>query len=115
MMCLTADPGVGKTFTLHLLCEQRPALHALRLLPRPQARPDDLRHSLHRALNLPGHPPQDAASATTTYATRWQSRPASSPLTKPTNFPPPASNTCATSTTIPSRKSLSCSSPAGPA
>ncbi|MFH8804888.1 AAA family ATPase [Streptomyces sp. NPDC017936] len=62
MMCLTADPGVGKTFTLHILCEQRPTLPALRLLPRPQARPDDLRHSLHRALNLPGDPPQDAGT-----------------------------------------------------
>ncbi|AYN37688.1 ATP-binding protein [Streptomyces dangxiongensis] len=60
MMCLTADPGVGKTFTLHTLCEQRPTLPALRLLQRPQARPDDLRHSLHHALNLPGDPPQDA-------------------------------------------------------
>ncbi|MGW8743650.1 AAA family ATPase [Streptomyces sp. NPDC055794] len=62
MMCLTAHPGVGKTFTLHILCKQRPALPALRLLPRPQARPDDLRHSLHRALNLPGNPPQDAGT-----------------------------------------------------
>jgi type II secretory pathway predicted ATPase ExeA len=60
MMCLTADPGVGKTFTLHTLCQQRPTLSALRLLPRPQARPDDLRHSLHHALDLPGDPPQDA-------------------------------------------------------
>ncbi|MEU2309350.1 ATP-binding protein [Streptomyces misionensis] len=60
MMCLTADPGVGKTFTLYILCQQRPNLPALRLLPRPQARPDDLRHSLHHALNLPGDPPQDA-------------------------------------------------------
>ncbi|MDF3300091.1 ATP-binding protein [Streptomyces tropicalis] len=60
MMCLTADPGVGKTFTLYILCEQRPTLPALRLLPRPQARPEDLRHSLHHALNLPGDPPQDA-------------------------------------------------------
>ncbi|WP_051900868.1 ATP-binding protein [Streptomyces aureus] len=59
MICLTADPGVGKTFTLHTLCEQRPDLPALHLLPRPQARPDDLRHSLYRALNLPGDPPQD--------------------------------------------------------
>ncbi|SOE09016.1 AAA domain-containing protein [Streptomyces sp. 2323.1] len=59
MMCLTADPGVGKTFTLHTLCDQRPALPALRLLPRPQARPDDLRHSLYRALSLPDNPPTD--------------------------------------------------------
>ncbi|EPY92732.1 ATP-binding protein, partial [Streptomyces noursei] len=59
MMCLTADPGVGKTFTLHTLCEQRTTLPTLRLLPRPQARPDDLRHSLYRALSLPGTPPQD--------------------------------------------------------
>lgn len=59
MICLTADAGVGKTFTLHLLCETRPALPVLRLLPRPQARPDDLRASLHHALNLPGPPPQD--------------------------------------------------------
>ncbi|MFG3370346.1 AAA family ATPase [Streptomyces sp. NPDC048156] len=59
MICLTADPGVGKTYTLHILCEQRPTLPALRLLPRPQARPDDLRHSLYRALELPGDPPKD--------------------------------------------------------
>ncbi|MFG2948426.1 AAA family ATPase [Streptomyces adustus] len=62
MICLTADPGVGKTFTLHTLCEQRPTLPALQLLPRPQARPDDLRHSLHRALDLPGDPPKDAGT-----------------------------------------------------
>lgn len=59
MICLTADAGVGKTFTLYLLCEQRPALPVLRLLPRPQARPDDLRGALYRALNLPGTWPQD--------------------------------------------------------
>lgn len=60
MICLAADAGVGKTFTLHLLCEQRPVLPVLRLLPRPQARPDDLRGSLHHALHLPGTVPQDA-------------------------------------------------------
>ncbi|MEU6325167.1 ATP-binding protein [Streptomyces sp. NPDC047009] len=59
MVCLTADPGVGKTFTLHTMCDERPTLPALRLLPRPQARPDDLRHSLYRALSLPGDPPRD--------------------------------------------------------
>ncbi|MFE9459504.1 AAA family ATPase [Streptomyces californicus] len=59
MLCLTADPGVGKTFTLHALLDQRPHLPALRLLARPQARPDDLRHSLHHALGLPGSPPKD--------------------------------------------------------
>ncbi|MET7829280.1 ATP-binding protein [Streptomyces sp. NPDC005386] len=59
MICLTADPGVGKTYTLQLLCEQRPDLPALRLLPRPQARPDDLRHSLYRELGLPADPPAD--------------------------------------------------------
>ncbi|MGW1543247.1 AAA family ATPase [Streptomyces sp. NPDC002309] len=60
MVCLTAEAGVGKTFTLHLLCERRPALNVLRLLPRPQARPDDLRRNLYHALSLPGAPPQDA-------------------------------------------------------
>ncbi|WP_326782453.1 ATP-binding protein [Streptomyces longwoodensis] len=60
IICITADPGVGKTFTLNILCEQRPALPTLRLLQRPQARPDDLRHNLHHALNLPGDPPHDA-------------------------------------------------------
>ncbi|MGF2213781.1 AAA family ATPase [Streptomyces albidoflavus] len=62
MMSLIADPGVGKTFTLHILCEQRPGLPVLRLLPRPQARPDDLRHDLHHALHLPGDPPADAGT-----------------------------------------------------
>ncbi|MEU6527265.1 ATP-binding protein [Streptomyces sp. NPDC046924] len=59
MICLTADPGVGKTYTAHILCDQRPDLPVLWLLPRPQARPDDLRHTLYRALDLPGDPPED--------------------------------------------------------
>jgi type II secretory pathway predicted ATPase ExeA len=59
MMCLAADPGVGKTFTLHTWCDQRPDRLSVRLLPRPQARPDDLRHTLYRALDLPGPPPRD--------------------------------------------------------
>ncbi|MET9347587.1 ATP-binding protein [Streptomyces termitum] len=59
ILCLTADPGIGKTFTLHTLLDQRPHLPALRLLARPQARPDDLRHSLHDALGLAGSPPKD--------------------------------------------------------
>ncbi|WP_435220559.1 AAA family ATPase [Streptomyces sp. Tue6028] len=60
MMCLSADPGVGKTYTLHILGNQRPTLPTLHVLPRPQARPDDLRRSLYQALNLPGNPPLDA-------------------------------------------------------
>ncbi|MFG3285294.1 AAA family ATPase [Streptomyces sp. NPDC048111] len=59
MMCLTADPGVGKTYTLHLLRQQHADLPTPTLLPRPQARPDDLRHSLYRRLGLPGDPPKD--------------------------------------------------------
>src|SRR5690348_7828349 len=49
MMCLTAPAGAGKTFTLHTVLDQHPAWHAIRILPQPQARPGDLRHSLHRA------------------------------------------------------------------
>ncbi|MGX1886931.1 ATP-binding protein [Streptomyces sp. NPDC055287] len=59
ILCLIADPGAGKTFTLHTLLDQRPHLPSLRLLARPQARPDDLRHSLYRALGLPGTAPKD--------------------------------------------------------
>ncbi|MEU5214123.1 hypothetical protein [Streptomyces sp. NPDC020742] len=50
MMCLAAPAGAGKTFTLHAVLDQHPAWHAIRILPQPQARPSDLRHSLHHAL-----------------------------------------------------------------
>jgi hypothetical protein len=63
MMCLAAPPGAGKTFTLHTVLDQHPAWHAIRVLPQPQARPDDLRHSLHHALDLPGQPPKDPGSS----------------------------------------------------
>ncbi|MFC9337416.1 AAA family ATPase [Streptomyces sp. NPDC057020] len=63
MMCLTAPAGAGKTFTLHTVLDQHPAWHAIRLLPQPQARPSDLRHSLHHALNLPGQPPKDPGTS----------------------------------------------------
>lgn len=59
MLCLTAPAGAGKTFTLHAVLEQHPAWHPVLLLPQPQARPDDLRRSLHLALDLPGAPPPD--------------------------------------------------------
>lgn len=59
LVCVTADPGVGKTFTLHTLSHRLPQPPVLWLLLRPQARPDDLRHGLHRALGLPGTPPKD--------------------------------------------------------
>ncbi|WDT52588.1 ATP-binding protein [Streptomyces sp. G7(2002)] len=59
MMCLTGQPGTGKTFTLHTILDQHPHWHALRLLVRPQARPSDIRAGLYRALNLPGTPPTD--------------------------------------------------------
>lgn len=63
LMCLTALAGAGKTFTLHTVLDQHPAWHAIRLLPQPQARPDDLRHSLHHALDLPGPCPKDAGTS----------------------------------------------------
>ncbi|NEB04245.1 ATP-binding protein [Streptomyces sp. SID13726] len=63
MMCLAACAGAGKTFTLHTVLDEHPAWHAIRLLPQPQARPGDLRHSLHHALSLPGHPPQDPGTS----------------------------------------------------
>ncbi|WP_052457503.1 ATP-binding protein [Streptomyces sp. AcH 505] len=59
MMCLAAPPGAGKTFTLHTVLDQHPTWQTIRLLPRPQARPDDIRRSLHHALDLPGPPPKD--------------------------------------------------------
>ncbi|CDR18138.1 ATP-binding protein [Streptomyces iranensis] len=63
MMCLTAPAGAGKTFTLHTMLDQHPAWHAIRILPQPQARPGDLRHSLHHALGLPGQPPKDPGTS----------------------------------------------------
>ncbi|MER7967997.1 ATP-binding protein [Streptomyces sp. NPDC096080] len=63
MMCLSAGAGAGKTFTLHTVLDQHPAWHAIRLLPQPQARPGDLRRSLHHALSLPGQPPKDPGTS----------------------------------------------------
>ncbi|MGY3206316.1 ATP-binding protein [Streptomyces sp. TE5632] len=63
LMCLAAPAGAGKTFTLHTVLDQHPAWHAIRILPQPQARPDDLRHSLHHALNLPGQRPKDPGTS----------------------------------------------------
>ncbi|MFJ3644454.1 ATP-binding protein [Streptomyces murinus] len=63
LMCLAAPAGAGKTFTLHTVLDQHPAWHAVRLLPQPQARPADLRHSLHRARDLPGRPPKDPGTS----------------------------------------------------
>jgi len=59
MMCLAAPAGAGKTFTLHTALDNNPHWQAIRILPRPQARAEDLRHSLHHALALPGPPPAD--------------------------------------------------------
>jgi hypothetical protein len=59
MMCLTGLPGTGKTFTLHAVLDQNPSWVPVRLLLSPQGRPQDLRHALHRALDLPGEPPKD--------------------------------------------------------
>lgn len=63
MMCLTGDAGTGKTFTLHTVLDQHPDWHPIRLLPQPQARPGDLRHSLHHALDLPGPCPKDPGTS----------------------------------------------------
>lgn len=63
MMCLTAPAGVGKTFTLHTVLDDNPHMQAIRILPRPQARPQDLRHSLHHALGLSGQPPDDCGTS----------------------------------------------------
>ena len=63
MMCLSAPAGVGKTFTLHTVLNDNPHWQAVRILPRPQARPEDLRHSLHQALALPGPPPADPGTS----------------------------------------------------
>ncbi|MER5359769.1 ATP-binding protein [Streptomyces sp. NPDC002785] len=63
MLCIAAPAGAGKTFTLHTVLDQHPAWHPIRLLPQPQARPDDLRHSLHHALGLPSPPPKDPGTS----------------------------------------------------
>ncbi|WNO62395.1 ATP-binding protein [Streptomyces sp. AM2-3-1] len=63
MLCLTAPAGAGKTFTLHTILDQHPDWHPIQVLPQPQARPDDLRHSLHHALGLPGQPPKDPGTS----------------------------------------------------
>lgn len=63
MLCITAPAGAGKTFTLHTVLDQHPAWHPIRILPQPQARPDDLRHSLHHALGLPNTPPKDPGTS----------------------------------------------------
>lgn len=59
LICVSADPGAGKTFTLHTLCRRPTTPTALWLLPRPRARPDDLRRTLHKALALQGAVPTD--------------------------------------------------------
>ncbi|GCD40375.1 ATP-binding protein [Streptomyces paromomycinus] len=59
MMCLSGAPGSGKTFTLHILTAQHPHWQTLSLLMRPQARPEDLRARLYRALQLPGTAPKN--------------------------------------------------------
>lgn len=63
MLCIAAPAGAGKTFTLHTVLDQHPAWHPIRLLPQPQARPDDLRHSIHHALGLPSPPPKDPGTS----------------------------------------------------
>ncbi len=59
MMVLTGPPGAGKTFTLHAALDRNPSWTPIRLLLPPQGRPQDLRHALHWALDLPGKPPKD--------------------------------------------------------
>ncbi|MFB6815409.1 AAA family ATPase [Streptomyces sp. NPDC056347] len=65
-LCVLGDPGVGKTFAVHVAA--RWLGDPGQLLPlqvRAQPEPADLRTALHRACGLPGQAPADPGAADT--------------------------------------------------